>query len=192
MSEARRRWTLPEFLDWEERQDRKYELVDGEPRMMTGVSQGHSTIVINIVLALRERLRRLPCRPHGPELRLITGNQNVRYPDAVIDCGTYRPESHEISEPVVVFEVLSKSTAWTDLHRKLRDYEATPAIRHYVVIAQDEPRVELWSRADAQHFVRAGTFTSLSDQIALQPPGMALPLSDIYESLGFESQVPTD
>jgi len=114
MSEVRlAHWSLEEFLAWEERQPAKYELVDGQPRLMTGVSPGHSLIVTNIAVALRGRLRGSPCRPHGPELRVIAGTGNVRYPDVGVDCGPFERESHNASLSVAVFEVLSRTTAWT-------------------------------------------------------------------------------
>ncbi len=115
MSEAGLRWTLGEFLPWEENQPAKYELVDGEPRLMTGGTQAHHLIGLNIVAALRDRLRGSPCRPWGSDLRVITGTGNSRYPDALIDCGGFQPISHNTSAPAVVFEVLSRSTGWLDL-----------------------------------------------------------------------------
>jgi Uma2 family endonuclease len=67
MSEAKpHRWTLEEFLAWEDRQPTKHEFVDGEVRLMTGVTQGHDLIVTNIVTTLRIKPRGSPCRPAGP------------------------------------------------------------------------------------------------------------------------------
>jgi Uma2 family endonuclease len=189
MSEARRRWSLQEFLEWDERQDGRYEFVDGEPRMMTGVTQAHSTIAANIISALRAKLRGSGCRAHGPELRMMTGAGNIRLPDALIDCGAFRPEAREASHPIAVFEVLSRSTAWTDLHRKLRDYEATASVLHYVIIAQEEPRAELWTRDPAGHFFRRAELTSLAEAVVLEPPGISLAMAEIYEGLEFSEQV---
>lgn len=185
MSEARlRHWPLKEFLAWEERQPARYELVDGEPRLMTGGTQAHWIIGGNIVAALKPLLRGSSCRASGSDIRLVTGNQNVRYPDAVIDCGPLRPGAHEVSDPTVVFEVLSRSTAWTDLHHKLRDYDATPGIRHYVIVAQDESRVEFWMRENAGRLGLAATLTGLDEFLTIDPPGVRLEMAEIYEGLG--------
>jgi Uma2 family endonuclease len=147
MSEAKpHRWTLEEFLAWEDRQPTKHEFVEDEVRLMTGVTQGHDRIVMNILIALGSRMRGSPCRPAGSDLRVVTGSENVRYPDVVVDCGRFRRESREASEPRVIFEVLSRTTAWTDLYDKLRDYDATPSVRQYVVISQDEPKLVVWER----------------------------------------------
>ena len=150
MSEAKpHRWTLPEFLAWEERQEAKYELVNGQPRLKNGVTQGHTRICANVVATLLGKLRGSPCSPGGSDLRVVTGNGNSRYPDVVVDCGPFQRESREASDPVVILEVLSRSNAWTDLHDKLRDYDATPAVRHYIVVAQDEPKLVVWTATRA-------------------------------------------
>lgn len=186
MSEARLRdWELGEFLAWEQRQPARYELVDGQPRLMTGGTQAHWIVGGNIVAALKPLLRGSSCRSSGSDIRVVTGTGNVRYPDAVIDCGPLRPDAHEASEPVAVFEVLSRSTAWADLHHKLHDYDATPSIRHYVIVAQDAPRVEVWTRGTAGSLGLAATLTTFDALIVLDPPGITLNLADTYEGLGF-------
>ena len=74
MSEAGlRRWTLEEFLAWEERQPVKHEFVDGQVRLMTGVTQAHDRIVTNVVIALGGKLRGSPCRA-GPVSRQRRGS----------------------------------------------------------------------------------------------------------------------
>jgi len=192
MSEARlHRWTLEEFLAWEERQPAKYELVNGQPRLMTGVTQGHTRIVANIVATLLGKLRGSPCRPGGSDLRVVTGTGNSRYPDVVVDGGPFRRESRDASEPALVLEVLSRSTAWTDLHDKLRDYDATRSIRQYVVIAQDEPKLVVWERDASDRLVLGSSMEGLGGTLSLACIGTALCMKEIYEGLGFEPECVT-
>lgn len=187
MSEARlHRWTLKEFLAWEERQPAKYELIDGQARLMTGGSQGHTRIVANIIAALMGKLGSSPCRPAASDLRVVTGTGNSRYPDVVVDCGPFRREAREASEPVVVLEVLSRSTAWTDLHDKLRDYDATSAVRQYVVIAQDEPKLVVWERDSSDRLVLASSLEGFADHLSLTPIEVSMGTKEIYQGLGFE------
>ncbi len=68
--------------------------------------------------------------------------------DALIDCGRFVPSAFQAQEPTALFEVLTKSTAWIDQNLKLRDYDATQMIMHYVLISQDEPRVMVYTRGD--------------------------------------------
>jgi Uma2 family endonuclease len=192
MSEARvHRWTLEAFLPSKENQPTKYELVDGRPRLMTGGTQAHHLISLNIVAALRDRLRGSACRPWGSDLRVITGTGNSRYPAALIDCGRFDPQSHNTSEPAVVFEVLSRSTAWLDLQIKLRDYDATPTIRFYVVVAQDEPNVVIWTRSENGRLTLGADLTRVDETMTLYPDEARLAVGAIYEGLEFgDSSVP--
>ena len=119
---------------------------------MGGGTAEHDTIGNNLRGELRAQLRGKPCRPHGPDLKVRAGGhvlgldpRNGRYPDALIDCGPRVPGALYAQEPVAVFEVLPKSTGWIDQSLKLRDYDATPSIRTYVLISQDEP--EWFTRA---------------------------------------------
>ncbi len=184
MSEAERRgWGLDEFLAWEAAQPVRWELIDGRPIMMTGGTQAHNLIMINVTSALRRALRGSPCRPGGSDLRIVTGNGNVRYPDALIDCGPFQPGAHDASEPVAVFEVLSRSTAWIDLHAKLRDYDATPSVRLYVVVSQDIAWVALWNRDPSGRLAVAAALSGLDEAVPLDPLDGTLPLAEIYEGL---------
>ena len=112
---------------------------------MVGGTSEHDTICNNLRAALHGQMRGKPCRPQGPDLKVKAGT-DVRYPDALIDCGPRVPGALFAREPVAVFEVLSKSTAWIDQTLKLRGYDATPAIRYYVLISQDEQRALFYTR----------------------------------------------
>jgi len=192
MGEARGQgWRLDEFLAWEADQPGRWEPIDGRPMMMTGGAQAHSLAAINVTSALRRRLRGSPCRPAGSDLRVVTGNENVRYPDALIDCGALRPEAREASEPAIAFEVPSRSTAWIDLHIKLRDYDATPSLRLHVDVSPDTPWVALWSRDPSGRPAGAAALSALADTIALDPSGAQLTFAEISDDLALPPASPT-
>jgi Uma2 family endonuclease len=66
------------------------------------------------------------------------GTGNRRYPDMTIDCGNVDLDALTATAPVAVFEMLSKSMRKTDLLINLHDYEATPGIQYYALIAHAE------------------------------------------------------
>jgi len=186
MSEARRRerWTWEAYLDWESRQPMRYELVDGEVYAMGGGTSAHDIVCNNLRAALWTQLRGKPCRPQGPDLKVKAG-QNGRYPDALIDCGRLEPKALTAQEPVAVFEVLSASTAWIDQGLKLRDYDATPSIRYYVLINQDEMRALVYTR-DASGRLGVNSAEPLEGaEAAIELPeyGVSLPFAVLYEGL---------
>ena len=189
MAELQRKpWTWDAYIDWEARQPFRYELVDGQVHAMGGGTLAHDTIANNLRRELATQLRGGRCRPYGPDVKLATGTGNGRYPDALIDCGQFVPDALQAQEPVAVFEVLSKSIAWFDQNLKLRDYDATPTIRHYVLISQDEPRAMVYTRGDDGHLdLRgAGLLTGLAEIVALPSLGLSLPLAGLYEGMAFE------
>jgi Uma2 family endonuclease len=180
-----RNWTLEAFLAWEAAQPDRYEFVDRRPCLMTGGTQAHTAICVNIIGLLREKLRGTPCRPGGSDLRVpIPGTGQSRYPDALVDCGRFEPSAHDASEPVIVFEVLSKSNDLRDQYGRLRDYDAVATIRHYVVVAQSEPVIVIYDRDGAGRLAPGAMVTDPAAELLLSAIGLSLPLAGIYEGLG--------
>ena len=179
-------WSWEGYLEWEARQPLRYELVDGEVQAMGGGTAEHDTIGNNLRAELRDRLRGKPCRVQGPDLKVKAGNDG-RYPDALIDCGARMPGALVAQDPAAVFEVLSRSTAWIDQSLKLRDYDATPGIRHYVLISQDEPRVLVYRRDEHDRLgVQAARLVEGMDgAITLPEFDISIPFSALYEGLDF-------
>jgi Uma2 family endonuclease len=186
MSEAKRPagWTWEAYLEWEVRQPIRYELVDAEVYAMGGGTAEHDIIGNNLRAALHAQMRGKPCRSHGPDLKVKAGKDG-RYPDALIDCGSLVPGALHALEPVAVFEVLSKSTAWIDQGLKLRDYDATVSIRWYVLISQDERRAMLYTRdSDGRLGIRSAVLLEGADAtIDIPDLSVALPFSALYEGL---------
>ncbi|WP_158924654.1 Uma2 family endonuclease [Acidisphaera sp. S103] len=190
MSEAKRQtnWTWETYLDWESRQPTRYELVDGQVYAMGGGTADQDTIGNNLRAALHAQLRGKPCRPHGPDLKVRAGKDG-RYPDALVDCGPRVPGALYAQEPVAVFEVLSKSTGWIDQSLKLRDYDATPNVRTYVLISRDELRAMVYARdADGRLGIQSAVLLEgTAASIEIPELGLALPFSGLYEGLELAS-----
>jgi Uma2 family endonuclease len=162
----------------------RYELVDDEVYAMDGGTAEHDMIGNNLRAALHAQMRGKPCRSHGPDLKVRAGKDG-RYPDALIDCGSLVSGTLHALEPVAVFEVLSKSTAWIDQGLKLRDYDATVTIQWYVLISQDERRAMLYTRdRDGRLGIRTAILLEGADAaIDLPDLGVILPFSVLYEGL---------
>jgi Uma2 family endonuclease len=188
MSEAPLRdlWTWDAYLAWEAGQPVRHELVDGRVYAMVGGTAMHDIICNNLRSELRAALRGHKCRVQGPDLK-VKAAHDVRYPDALIDCGRLVSGSVHAQEPAAVFEVLSKSTAWIDQSLKLRAYDATPSIRYYVLINQDEPRAMIYKRDANGRMGPAGLVLLEGMRSAIELPGygISIPYAAIYHGLGF-------
>lgn len=185
----RKHWTWEEYLDWESNQPTKHELVDGEVIAMVGGTSRHDLICNNLRRELSTQLRGKRCRLQGPDLKVRAGTSS-RYPDALIDCGPLVDDAVSAQEPAAVFEVLSKSTAWIDQTRKLRDYDSTPTIRYYVLISQDELRVLVYARDEAGRLGSRNLILleTVADTLLLPDLGIAIPLPLLYEGLAIADE----
>jgi Uma2 family endonuclease len=186
---AEKLMSLDEFLAWEREQPERYEYVGGVVRMMTGGSLDHSTIASNLWTALRDKLRGTGCRPFRGDAKVIA-NQDVRYPDLSVTCSSIAGRDDIVPDPVVVIEIVSPSTEREDRGRKKFDYFATPSIRQYAIIEQDERLIDLYTR----------TQTGWTDEIVtgdavlnLPAIGVEISLDAIYEDTELDAtRRPTD
>jgi Uma2 family endonuclease len=184
-SASSRPGNFAEFLAWEQAQERRHEYIDHVAVMMAGGTRAHDRIQRNLLIRATEQLRGSGCEPLGPDMIVETGTGNGRYPDMTIDCGRFDPDALTASAPTAVFEVLSDSTRKTDLLIKLRDYDATPSIRHYVLIAQTEYLVFVYSRAGSGNFsLRPKELRQSGESVELPDLGLSLTLAEIYEGIG--------
>lgn len=138
--------SFEDFLAWEQRQDQRYELLDGLVIAMVGGTADHNTIVLNLASALRKGLRGGPCRVFVESMKVIT-RLGVMYPDVVVTCAPVDPKADAVPEPVLLIEVLSRSTHEIDRGRKWLAYQQIPTLRQYVLVSQDEARIEHYLRA---------------------------------------------
>jgi len=185
----RKPMTLAEFLEWEERQPMRYEFDGIGPVAMTGGTYGDSTIQGNLATALGGRLRGKRCRFHGSHLKFQVAEGHVRYPDGMVLCSPVDRTATVVYDPVVVFEVLSPSTARDDRIVKAREYQATPSVQRYVMLEQDGVSATVYARSGE-------TWTHeilIADSIlALPEIGVELPLAELYDGIVFETEQNAD
>ena len=175
------RMNVDEYLAWAEGRPGRYELYEGVVYAMAPQRAVHAEIKFAIAAALLVGIRaaRLPCHmlPDGMTVRI---DATTAYePDASVYCGPKLPPSAlEVTNPVIVVEVLSPCTQHIDSGVKLPGYFRLPSIVHYLIADPDRPLIIHHARAADDsiltRIVREGT-------IALDPPGIGLLLADIYE-----------
>jgi Uma2 family endonuclease len=174
-------WTIEEFLAFEAEEPERYEFVDGIIRMMTGGSAAHSAIKGNMFAELRAALRSGPCRVDVDDLKVVTETA-VMYPDILVICRPMAPDDDRVADPTVVVEVLSPTTETHDRIRKWRQYQTIASLQHFVLIAQSERRIEVYTRE------RDGWQLTVveppEDAVALKAVGARLSLAALYEGSG--------
>jgi Uma2 family endonuclease len=171
--------TPAEFLAWEETQELRWEFDGTAPVAMTGGTEAHHIIQGNLVTTLNTRLRGAPCRAYSSNLKIRVGDR-IRYPDAFVACTPVNPRGTVRDDPLVVFEVLSASTARTDRVEKMWEYWDAPSIRRYVLIEQTAVSAASYVH-DAGRW--SGRVLWPGDTLALPEIGIELPLDELYADL---------
>jgi Uma2 family endonuclease len=178
---------VDDFLAWLQGQRERYEFVGGRLVMMAGGSEDHNDIQVNLLAALKRRLRRGPCKPNGSDLLVRIDERTGRFPDASVTCG--RGGGNYVTAPVAIFEILSPATELSDRTDKRRDYQRLPSLRHYVLITQDAPRIEAYTRG--RRGWRFEEIEGLDTRLVLEAFGIELPLAELYDGLSFPAPLGT-
>ena len=180
MSQTQSRPMTPnEFLAWEADQELKWEFDGFQPVAMTGGTRAHAVVQANLLTALTNRLHGKPCRAYGSDLKIQTG-PSYRYPDASVSCTAFPDSETIVADPVVIFEVLSASTAGDDRTTKLAEYKSLPSVRRYVMLEQDRVFATVITRTDT------GWDHALADPdgtLVMPEIGVEIPMTELYDGL---------
>ena len=110
-------------------------------------------------------------------------DQVIYYPDVMVACAAADRDPYMKSAPCLIVEVLSAGTERIDRGEKLYNYRQIAELEAYVLISQNEVRVDLYRRSGAQWLFES--YAALSDQIDLECPKTSLNLAEIYERIEF-------
>lgn len=155
---------------------------------IVAVSLVHDRIFRNILRSLDAQLRGQACQPAGSNLRVKCGPGGPYfYPDLVVFCGVpVLEDSHEdtLLDASAIIEILSPSTERYDRSFKFEHYRKLPSLQHYLLIAQNEVKVED-RRRRADHSWAAVVSTDPQALLELSAAGCILPIHSIYEDVEF-------
>jgi len=175
-----------DYLAWEAGQPDKHEFVRGETFAMTGAWRAHVTVSLNLASAFKSHLRGTPCRAYMADMKLrVEAADAVFYPDVMVTCD---PRDHAadlfLSQPVLVVEVLSESTAAYDRGDKFAEYRKLASLQEYAVIDIDARRVEAFRRNPENHWVLYDFADGGDCQFASVE--LTLPLAAVFEDVDAE------
>ncbi len=182
--------TPEEYLAAERKAERRSEYLNGEVFAMAGASLRHVQISGNLITTLNNQLKGRDCDVYATELRVRVnpkGNYLYAYPDVSVVCGESKFEDERFDtllNPKVIIEILSPSTEPFDRGKKFTLYRQIDSLAEYLLIAQDETRVEQYVRQPGGDWVLSER-TGLDDAVTLPSLGLNLKLSDIYYRVSF-------
>lgn len=184
-------YTPDEYRELEETAEFRNEYRDGEIVQMSGGSINHSRIIRNLSRVLGNLLEGQPYELFHNDLRLwIPRYRRGTYPDVMVIEGEpvfNEGRSDEILNPMLIVEVLSKSTKDFDKEDKFRFYRSIPELREYVLVSQYEFLVEQYIKTDSNEWLFR-EYEGETATVSLASVGVQMSMSDIYVKVVFESQ----
>lgn len=167
--------TEQEYLATEAHAAVKREYIGGEVYAMAGAHRNHNHLTGNLFGEIRSHLKGQSCAVFQSDLR-VKVEQDYFYPDVVVDC--VGQQDYWTDTPVIIVEVLSKSTRQMDKTFKRHAYCRLPTLQEYLLIEQDLVEIEVWRR---QGMYWEQSIYYLGDQLTLHSIGLTLAVHDIYE-----------
>ncbi|MCU0347458.1 MAG: Uma2 family endonuclease [Saprospiraceae bacterium] len=182
--------TLREYVLWEAKRDEKYEYHNGKIVKMAYARGPHNEITVNVTAALKAAIRMLT-----KKYRVFSGDQKIYlpevnhgvYPDAVAVCEApeyWDDDTLLLVNPLLIVEVLSKSTQKYDREGKFDLYKTRPSFEEYVLVRQDTCEVETRYREEPGLW-RETVITDPNGSVFLKSLGCSVSVADIYENIDF-------
>lgn len=196
-AQAQPLYTVEEYLALERSSEKRHIFLDGQVFEMSGESDAHGEISVNIVGSLHAQLRGTPCRVRTKDTKVRSGPARPKpgsrkglfsFPDILVVCGEreYMDEHKDVLlNPTVIIEVLSDSTQDFDRKEKLRRYRFyLPSLRDYVLVEQTMPYLDHYSRQENGTWLFQSA-DGLESSINLPSINCRLELSDVYDRVEF-------
>ena len=189
MSTAPRlRYTPQEYLARERVSEYRSQYYRGEIFAMAGGNARHSRISVNLVWRLAQRLEGGRCEVFDKDMRIkVAANGLYTYPDASVVCGGAEFEDEKqdtLLNPLVIFEVLSPSTADYDRGTKFELYRGLASLREYIVVAQENPFIERHVRQPNDAWLLTEV-RGIEQSLAIEAFNCTLPLTEVYHGVTF-------
>lgn len=177
-------FTIEEYLEMENASVEKHEYYKGEIFAMSGAKMPHNKIVSNLHYHLRTKLEGQPCQPYSSDVRIyIEKNTLFTYPDITIICGdeeTLDKDEISVVNPVVLFEVLSPSTAGYDKGEKFELYKEIPTLKGYILVDSRSVKVQVFALNTNGNW-ESTEYQDINDVLEIPFIGVSLTLKEIYE-----------
>lgn len=182
-------YTVAEYLRLERRTGEKYAFYNGILEKMAGGTIPHNRISRNIFGLLFNRLLSMP------DFEVFGSDQKIYLPkfhyyvyaDALVVAGEplqTESEADAITNPILIVEVLSPSTAHYDRNQKFMEYQSLPSFKEYALLRQDKPEATLLFREEPDMW-RSSEVEGLDKNIWFRSIGVGLEMKAVYDKVNF-------
>lgn len=186
LAKPKTNYTPEEYLEIERSGETRHEYIEGEIFEMAGANKRYNRISTNVIRLLDNQLIDRDCNIYGSDMRIkIQFAEKYTYPDIVAVCGEefFEDETEDtLLNPMLIVEVLSKSTEAYDRGAKFEYYQTIESFREYVLISQEPYRVEQYVRKDKNVWTYF-EFRLPEDIVKLNSIDCEISLRDIYHKI---------
>jgi Uma2 family endonuclease len=176
-------YSYAEYLAIEASSTIKHEWLGGRVYAMSGGSPEHSALAANIIRILGNQLDGKPCRVCTSDLRVrVAATGLATHPDVSVVCGNLECDAEDplaATNPAVVVEVLSPCTESHDREEKFAHFRRVPSLRAYVLVSQQERRIEVFTRNADQSWTLRETRDARAE---IEVIGCVLSVEEVYRN----------
>lgn len=177
------------YLAWEREQQIRHEYVNGETFAMSGATDAHVTVALNLASLLRAHLRGTRCRVYMADMKLRVEAANAFfYPDVMVTCAEAdRQRQQYKTEPTLLVEVLSPNTSAYDRGAKFGDYRRLASLQEYVLIDPTQLSVDIFRKNQDGRFELYPV--AAEEVVELTSVDAKVSMAELYEDVSFDAEV---
>jgi Uma2 family endonuclease len=178
--------TVEQYLEWEPRQELRYEYVKGEVYAMTGGSIPHNDIALNLYRALYPYLKQRGCRINVADVKVqVSKISPYYYPDVIVSCDSRDLNARKLIQyPKLIIEVLSPGTEAKDRGEKLAAYRTMHTLQEYIIADSEQINVECYRRGEGRMWLYSSY--AAGETITLESIEFTCPIATLYENISFD------
>jgi len=187
VSQTEKKTTPEEYLKMERQSATKSEFFDGKILANAASNRSNNLIATNATIAIGSRLQGQKCEIYVNDMRVKLSAKHICYPDVVIVNGvpSFTDNAFDtLVNPTVAIDILSKGTSFQDKTEKLESYLALTSIREYLIVKEDEMRVEHYAKQNAKQWIYR-IYDTREDVISVDSVNCKVSLAEIYAQIKF-------
>lgn len=180
--QSTKKTTMDDYLTTERQGGVRQEFLDGRVIARSGSNRWHNILVSNTVVAFGSRMHGHKAEIYISNMRVKLKNSYICYPDIVVVNGepSFADQNADLLlNPTVIVEIFSNQTNSSDKTNKLESYLAMDSIKEFVLLKEEEMRVEHYARQNAKQWIYR-IYNERDDVISLESINCKVSVSEVY------------
>ncbi len=187
--QSTKKTSIDDYLTTERQGAVRHEFVDGRVIARSGSNRWHNMLVSNTVVALGSRMHGHKAEIYISNMRVKLKNSYICYPDIVVVSGepSFADQNSDLLlNPTLIVEIFSNQTNSSDKTNKLESYLAMDSIKEFVLLKEEEMRVEHYARQNAKQWIYR-IYNERDDVISLESINCKVSVSEVYAQVKTKS-----